>query len=275
MKFFSILSFICCISLVSVSFQVQAQNDKDVVPYSDIKWGHLNPARGDKSPSAGQLWGNRTTSDASGFLVQFMDGFSSPPHIHNVTYRGVVIRGLVHNDDPKAENMWLPAGSFWTQPAGESHITAARGEQNIAYIEIDSGPYLVQPADQAFDNGERPINVDQSNLVWLDASDVTWIEQVDGVQLAFLWGHTKVDELGGHFVKLPNGFSGFIKSQNSELRAVVVQGQLSLHDLTLEAGSYFGSSQALEHRISVEGGAVLYVRSRGKFVVHSPPRLQP
>ena len=60
-----------------------------------------------------------------------MDGFSSPPHIHNVTYRAMVIKGLVHNDDPEAENMWMPPGSFWTQPAGEAHITSAKGEENI------------------------------------------------------------------------------------------------------------------------------------------------
>jgi len=148
----------------------------DIVTKSEMDWSHLNPARGDKSPRAGQLWGDRTTKGASGFLVKFNKGFSSPPHIHNVTYRGVVISGLVHNDDPKAENMWLPAGSFWTQPAGEVHITSAEGMENIAYIEIDSGPYLVKPAEEAFDNRERPVNVDKSNLVWLNADDITWIE---------------------------------------------------------------------------------------------------
>ena len=36
----------------------------------------------------------------------------------------------------------MPAGSFWTQPAGEVHITSARGQETIAYVEIDEGPYL-------------------------------------------------------------------------------------------------------------------------------------
>lgn len=36
----------------------------------------------------------------------------------------------------------MPLGSFWTQPSGEVHITAAKGEENIAYVEIDSGPDL-------------------------------------------------------------------------------------------------------------------------------------
>lgn len=93
-----------------------------------LNGGYLNPARGDKGPGAADLRGDRTKDTASGTLLQFPEGFSSPPHIHNITYRGVVISGELHNDDPKAENMWLPAGSFWRQPAGEAHITAANGK---------------------------------------------------------------------------------------------------------------------------------------------------
>nr|WP_211242461.1 DUF4437 domain-containing protein [Cobetia crustatorum] len=65
----------------------------EVVQHSDIDWGYLNPLRGDQSPAAGDLWGDRTKDGASGFLVKFNEGFSSPPHIHNITYRGVVIQG--------------------------------------------------------------------------------------------------------------------------------------------------------------------------------------
>ncbi|MEM9052957.1 MAG: DUF4437 domain-containing protein, partial [Bacteroidota bacterium] len=99
---------------------------------SEIIWQKLNPARGDASPQAGTLWGDRKGEVSTGFLAKFVDGFSSPPHIHNVTYRAVVISGLVHNDDPEAENMWMPPGSFWTQPAGETHITSAQGEEVMA-----------------------------------------------------------------------------------------------------------------------------------------------
>ena len=102
----------------------------------------------------------------------------------------MVVKGLIHNDDPSAEKMWMPVGSFWTQPAGESHITAAKGEECIAYVEIDSGPYLVKPIEEAFDNGERPINVDKNNLVWLDASKTNIIEAKESAQspaIAFLW----------------------------------------------------------------------------------------
>ena len=133
---------------------------------SEIVWEKLNPARGDKSPQAGTIWGDRKGIQATGFLAKFVDGFSSPPHIHNVTYRAVVIKGLVHNDDPEAEHMWMKPGSFWTQPRGEVHITAAKGEENIALVEIDSGPYLVKSIrkDLKTANG-RSILTNQPRLV--------------------------------------------------------------------------------------------------------------
>ncbi|MEM6756041.1 MAG: DUF4437 domain-containing protein, partial [Planctomycetota bacterium] len=84
-----------------------ASGTVEVIPASEVNWTALNPARGDESPKAATLWGDRGADEATGFLVEFVDGFSSPPHIHNVTYRGVVISGLVHNDDPDAATMWM------------------------------------------------------------------------------------------------------------------------------------------------------------------------
>jgi quercetin dioxygenase-like cupin family protein len=265
----------------TIELNPKAASTAEVVLTSEIEWGPLNPARGDQSPRAGKLWGDRTGSGPSGFLVQFVDGFSSPPHIHNVTYRGVVISGLVHNDDPGAEDMWLPAGSFWTQPAGEVHITSADANSNVAYIEIEEGPYLVLPSKEAFDNGERPINVDKSNLIWLDASNIAWLDQAgmppsaDGPKIAFLWGTPQQDQLNGTFVKLPDGFTGKIDSHGSTFRAVVIQGQPSHHlsnetDVkTLKPGSYFGSEGETVHQVSCETGeeCIIYVRTEGKFDV--------
>lgn len=145
------------------------ETEATVVLASEVEWTPLNAARGDASPMAATVWGDRAGTQPTGFLFHPADGFSSPPHIHNVTYRGVVIRGEIHNDDPSAAEMWMPAGSFWTQPKGEPHITSARGDDVLAYIEIDRGPYLVWPVDQSFESDERPVNVDASNIVWVDA----------------------------------------------------------------------------------------------------------
>ena len=138
----------------------------EIVTNAGLDFIPLNPAWGDAAPQAGVLWGDIRANVPSGVLLKFADGFTSPPHIHNITYRAVVIEGAVHNDDPTADDMWMGSGSFWTQPAGENHITAGRpGAGATAFLEIMEGPYLVQPSDQAYDNGERPINVAANNVV--------------------------------------------------------------------------------------------------------------
>ena len=244
-------------------------NDHSVIATDNIEWGLLNPLRGDASPRAADLWGDRTKDMATGMLVKFKKGFSSPPHIHNITYRGVVIEGLMHNDDPAAEKMWLATGSFWTQPAGESHITAANGQNNLIYLEIDSGPYLVLSAEQAFDSGERPINVDERNLIWLDAKDVTWLEK-DRLQLAYLWG--KTDAANGSFIKLPAGFEGSIENDKG-LKAVVLRGKASHQwnnektKTLLSPGSFFSSKAKGNHNINVETETVIYINSNGSYNV--------
>lgn len=247
-----------------------ARAETDVLRAEDVDWTPLNPARGNKSPQAANLWGDRAETGATGFLVKFVDGFSSPPHIHNVTYRGVVLGGEVHNDDPAAATMWMPRGSFWTQPAGEVHITSARGSTNVAYIEIDSGPYLVHPPEEAFDQGERPVNVHDSNMVWIRDSNLVWIKQDLGVEIAYLWGSPDNGRPYGLMVKVPTDFEGTIRHERGQFCAIVVDGAISHPDeqaeqaTRLEAGSYLGtaSESAGGTSFTSSSGAVLYVRAQ-------------
>ncbi len=245
----------------------------NVLLSSDIVWEKLNPARGDQSPQAGTIWGDRKGQVPTGFLAKFVDGFSSPPHIHNVTYRAVVIKGLVHNDDPEAETMWMKPGSFWTQPVGESHITSAKGEENIALVEISKGPYLVEPIENAFDNGERPINIDASNVVWMNHTKTNWISPKSQAEISFLLQNN--DDLS-LFVKLPAGYNGTIETNGSVLHAVVIQGELNYTMLqnketkVLDAGSYFSSTASAIHNVSNHSGedVLIYVRTNGTIKVN-------
>lgn len=246
-----------------------------VVSADEIKWGYLNPLRGDKSPGAADLWGNRTEDVATGMLVKFNKNFASPPHIHNISYRGIVIKGIMHNDDPNAEKMWMPKGSFWTQPAGENHITAANSEENQIYLEIDSGPYLVKPSDQHFDNGERPINLHSSNIVWLDQSSLSAID-AKGVKRTALWGSDEPGEMNGTMLKLPYNFEGNITSDATEFRVVVISGNIDYKNAelpskkALDAGSYVSSKGAFEHNIHTNSDDVmLYIRTNGQYRVQS------
>ncbi|MEW8525387.1 MAG: DUF4437 domain-containing protein [Candidatus Thiodiazotropha endolucinida] len=252
--------------------QVATEPINEVILASEVEWEQLNPARGDKSPKAGTLWGDRKSAVPTGFLVKFVDGFSSPPHIHNITYRAVVISGGIHNDDPNAAAMWMPAGSFWTQPKGEVHITAAKGSTNLALVEIDKGPYLVLPTEKAFDSGERPINMDASNIVWVDPPEMPAAS--NGPKVAYLWGKLQDGEFNGTFVRLPAGFAGKIESDGSTFRAVVIKGQpryqVSETEVkALEPGSYFSSKGTSTHLVSSNVGeeSVIYIRTNGKYDV--------
>ncbi|MEM6278932.1 MAG: DUF4437 domain-containing protein [Verrucomicrobiota bacterium] len=260
--------------LVDAAEKEESDSSAKIVLASEIEWTPLNPARGDASPQAGTLWGDRAGDKQTGFLVKFADGFSSPPHIHNVTYRGVVLSGEVHNDDPDAEEMWMPVGSYWTQPAGEVHITSAKGEENIAYIEIERGPYLVWPPEQSSDNGERPVNVHSSNVMWLNANDTSWIK-TDGPEMAFLWGKLQAAETNGTLLRLPAGFAGEILSTGSSFKAVVIEGEPEFRlageteEKALTPGSYVVSEGSAALRISSDTESLIYFRTEGTYEVVS------
>ena len=260
---------ISCASFFILAVSPLAASTHTVIEPTNIDWGMLNPARGAASPKAFDLWGDRTKDEATGMLVKFNKGFTSPPHIHNISYRGVVIEGLMHNDDPGAIESWLPVGSYWLQPAGETHITAARGQTNLIYLEIDSGPYLVLNPDKAFDNGQRPINVDPTNLIWLTQKDARWVDK-NNAKIAYLWGDTSA--ANGSFVKLPAGFKGTIESESGlGLKAVVVKGKTSYSwqqepkVTELSPTGFFSSEGKGEHHLHTKTETLLYINSNGEF----------
>lgn len=248
----------------------------DVTPRADVRFVPLNPLRGDASPQAGALWGNIRKDTPTGAIIVFKPNFSSPPHIHNITYRGVVIEGVVHNDDPGAEMLWLGPGSFWVQPAGEPHITAAGEDGATIFLEILSGPYLVCPTDEAFDSGDRPLNVDATNLVWLTGSDTTWIEtpsepKAAGPAIAHLWGGSGQREQNGTLLRLPSGFRGELKSANHSINAVVIVGRLALSDMLpralLKPGAFLQFEQDDPQPLACEGeeACQLYLSTTGPY----------
>ena len=249
MAFFALVFLIGCSHFIKKG----SQDNITVLSISDVNWEQLNPARKDKSPKAATLWGDRKGNSATGFLVKFVDGFSSPPHIHNVSYKGIVIEGLIHNDDPKATDMWMPAGSYWTQPAGEAHITSAKGKVNMAFIEIDTGPYLVRSRSKAFDNRERPFNIHISNVIWHNAGKT---------KLAYLWKNRN-DKVTGTMVK----FNGHIELEVEAANIVVIQGQVKTDNKTLNPGSLIKVSQQSLIKVSCQSqlDCSLYINSDQKF----------
>ena len=268
-----VLASLVVMATAPVNTSAIAKSNAEVIQRSELKFISLNPARGDAAPQAGLLWGDIRKDVPSGVLLKFASGFSSPPHIHNITYRAVVISGALHNDDPNAKTMWMGPGSFWTQPAGEDHITSAAKGGATAFLEIMEGPYLVQPSTKAFDNGERPVNLEARNIVWLSPSDAAWVSAGDGEgpKIAFLWGELNDGQKNGTFLKLPAGYKGRLSGNSSRLRAVVIQGEVDYTAAsevkTLKPGSYFGSKGAVDHELTCEAACIIYVRTEGRYAV--------
>lgn len=70
-------------AFANIASEQAAEQTSELILASEIKRQQLNPARGDKNPKTASLWCNRKGSAATGFLVTFVDGFSSSPHIHD------------------------------------------------------------------------------------------------------------------------------------------------------------------------------------------------
>ena len=233
----------------------------------EAEWQQLNPKRGDKSPKAATLWGDRDGPGPSGFLLRPVDGFSSPPHIHTAYYHGVVITGTIHNAEPSAEERFLPTGSFWTQPIGGVHITACRGDC-LAYIEMEGG-YDVLPVENASDDIDEETVVDASKIAWTDPPGQPG--SADGARVSVLWGDPQDDHPNGTLVELEAGFVGTMRGHGSEFHAVAIRGHHkyrnsnSSEERSLDPGGYFGSSGEALHHVSCEVGqdCILYVRSEG------------
>ena len=73
------LKFTVLVIAISVATLNSEAADHSIIATDSIKWGLLNPLRGDASPKAADLWGDRTKDIATGMLVKFKKGFSSPP----------------------------------------------------------------------------------------------------------------------------------------------------------------------------------------------------
>lgn len=259
---------IMTLTLLAVLTVACAEEHENITikPIEQVKYTPLNPEHGDDSPMAGDIWGDRTQKGATGFIFKPKDGFYSPSHVHNVSYRGVVISGLVHNDDPTAEDNWMPTGSFWTQPKGDIHTTAAKGDNILAYIEIDNGPYLVIPTNEEFETEEVSLNVDRSNIVWVDSSNLKWVDE-GKVKVAFLWSSLDADKLRGSFIKMPKNSKSNIHTRATEFRGILISGKIRYDKTKLNPGSYFSSQGKAEYEIKCldDSECLIYIRSNSRF----------
>ncbi len=244
----------------------------EIIAPNEVGYIPLNPARGDAAPQAGVLWGDIRSDTASGTLLRFADGFSSPPHIHNITYRAVVIEGQLHNAAPDAAMNWMGAGSFWIQGAGEDHITAAKpGSSALAFLEIETGPYLVEPSSEAFRPPDASINLKSSDIEWSSIADEKWITPNSAgtaVEFADLWGDASPEASRGRFIRLADDASVQLSFAASDLRAVIVKGTIEQqvpgvsNPASIGPGGFFRTNAAIDNLVTCQTEeCVLYLRT--------------
>lgn len=137
-------------------------------------------------------------------------------------------------------------------------------------METDHGPYLVKPTGEAFDSGERPINVDASNIVWVPF--VHEHGEPEGVLISYLWGEHRKGQSRGVFLRFPPGFVGAIQASGEHFHGVVIQGNLKHaagDGRILTAGSYFGAKGDSVHRVgnSSDQPVVIYIRTDNQLSI--------
>lgn len=177
----------------------------------------------------------------------------------------------MHNADENAPVLWMPRGSIWTQPKGQPHITSAQGDNAMAYIEIDSGPYLVKPVSESFESEESPININASNVIYLGKDESELIGEKSNAQIAYAW--KKKNGENGYLLKLPPGFNGKILSYGTIFYGIIINGRVdylmpdSEKSVELDQGSYFKSQAKAIHDISTNEESVIYIRTNGNLIV--------
>jgi hypothetical protein len=97
-----------------------------------------------QGPAFVPLWGD-VNKGASGFLLRVPAQFPGFPHTHTAGYRTIVLRGVVRNGPEIELAPDLPAGSFFSQAAGEVHTTSCRSAQPCLSLVMFDGPFDVKP----------------------------------------------------------------------------------------------------------------------------------
>ena len=237
---------------------------------------------------AGTLWGGRDRSGPTGFLLRPADGFESPPHIHNVAYRG--------GGDPRPPPQRRP-GRRVDVDAGGVVLDAAGGRGAHHSRERRATPWPTSRSTRgrsassrsrrrsttARETGQRrrvEPRLAGTHRPPAGSSPAKASASAHGLELAFLWGDPRQDRSAE---RDPHPASGRgpaeLRSRGPILHAVVVQGRPE-HRVagetdgeSLEPGSYVRSKGETVHQLfcEKEQRCILYVRTKGRFDVAAQP----
>lgn len=116
---FKYLAALAVALAVSAGASAQAPEKSINVSVNDLKFYELGK---EKIPVA-RGYGDPATGAHSNY-IKLPGGATSPMHTHSNDYYGVVIAGVVANEqNPAGPDRPLAPGSYWFQKGGEAHVT--------------------------------------------------------------------------------------------------------------------------------------------------------
>ena len=98
---------------------------------SDGEHGELHAA-----PAYGDL-----RQGPHGTFIKMPAGYVSPPHVHTEDYWAVVVSGVMVNKTPDGPDVLLPAGSYYFQKGGETHVTKCTSADGCIFFVSQNGKF--------------------------------------------------------------------------------------------------------------------------------------
>jgi hypothetical protein len=120
----------------------QSTHQSASVPAAQLHFAETGVGRLQAAAGFGQM-----AEGPHGTFVKLPAGYSTPLHRHSGGYYGVVIQGVVANEqNDDAKNRPLGPGSYWFQMGGEDHVTKCLSEVDCVTFLSQSEKFDFIPA---------------------------------------------------------------------------------------------------------------------------------
>jgi beta-alanine degradation protein BauB len=134
---------VSCIALAAPSGQPSVST-----PVTDLKYG----ATGISDGVHGELYAAAAYGDLThgphGTFIKMPAGYVSPPHTHSEDYWSVVVSGVMANGPPGSKDIPLPAGSYYFQKGGETHVTKCLTGSECVFFVNQTGKFDYMKAEK-------------------------------------------------------------------------------------------------------------------------------
>jgi quercetin dioxygenase-like cupin family protein len=110
------------------------------IPFENVKWTKMTDGSGRETAT---LFGDRSKAELFGYLVKWPPNTIAKAHSHPDNRHAMVMSGaFYHGHGSRFDANALQArskGTYFTEPAGEPHYGATKGEESVLYF-VGIGP---------------------------------------------------------------------------------------------------------------------------------------